>query len=73
MIINLKIGNKHFPKILELLDNKTKERYNNNIQSYLDDTENGAWNDLRIFLLKNQYNTLPKPKDINVGFYTKLV
>ena len=76
-IIIQKHGNKkiskHFTRILELLDNITKEKYKNNIQDYLNDINEGAWKDLKHFLIKNQYTHVPKPKDIHVGFYIGLI
>jgi len=60
---------KYYPTISKLLPQE-KLREFQSVENYIFQKK-GALSDLKDFLIRKQYTTLIKPKDIHVGFYTE--
>ena len=64
-------NSKHYSRLNELMDIlKLKVHNEETIEQYLNDINRG-WTELYNFLLKYNYTSIEKPKDINVGYYTE--
>ena len=64
-------NSKHYLRLNELFESlKLKVNNEETIEQYLDDRNRG-WTYLFKFLVRNNYTTIEKPKDINVGNYTE--
>ena len=64
-------NSKHYSRLNELLEtHKLKVNSEETIEQYLNDINRG-WTELHRFLIKNAYNNIENPKDINVGYHIK--
>lgn len=64
-------NSKHYPRLNELMETlKLKVNSEETIEQYLNDLNRG-WTELFKFLVRNNYTSIEKPKDVNVGIYTE--